>query len=235
MSARLLDSAAAARVAPIEFPEIGAMEPRFETVDEIVFEPDPANGGEFSAHETTPATHFTETPEHGAVADANAVETIERVAREAAELEAKAEIESQVSHRLAEIRENFAETLQELSMLRERFSEEVEKDVVELALEIAKRVVGREVAFDREIALTLVKVSLKKINSRTPLAQVHLHPEDFRYIEARREQIDFRGSLEFTEDTSVSIGGCLIHTETGEVDSRIESQFDEVAHGLLGR
>ena len=161
-------------------------------------------------------------------------ELIEQAAREKAMQEAQAAIEREVSGKLAEIRENFALSLREVSVLRDEISAQVETEVVELALEIAKKVVGREVAFDREIALTLVKVSLKKIHSR-PLAQVHLSPEDFAFVESRRDQIDFRGSLELVEDRSVSPGGCLIHTETGDVDARIESQFEEIAYGLLGK
>ena len=104
---------------------------------------------------------------------------------------------------------------------------------VELALEIAKKVVGREVSLDREIALTLVKVSLKRLNSRAA-AQVHLSPDDFAFVDAHREKLDFHGSLEIIEDRSVSPGGCLVRTDTGDIDARIESQFDEISHGLIG-
>lgn len=162
-------------------------------------------------------------------------EMIEQAAREKAEQEASAIIENQIAERTGEIRTSFAETLQQLSVLREEISARVETDLVELALEIAKKIVGREVTVDREIALTLVKVSLKKLNSRAPFAQIHLSPEDYAFIDARREQIDFRGSLELIEDRSISPGGCLVHTDTGEVDARIESQFEEIAHGLLGK
>ncbi len=161
-------------------------------------------------------------------------EMIELAAREKAEQEARATVELEIAEKVNEIRVEFAETLQQLDALRDEISIRTEKDVVELALEIAKKIIGREVMFDREIALTLVKVSLKKIHGRS-LAQVHLHPEDFIYVQTQRERLDFRGSLEFIEDRSISLGGCLIHTETGDVDATIESQFAEISHGLLGK
>jgi flagellar biosynthesis/type III secretory pathway protein FliH len=92
-------------------------------------------------------------------------EMIEQAAREKAEQEARAVIEAEVEERIREIRENLAQSMREVSALRDEISARVEKDVVELALEIAKKIVGREVMFDREIALTLVKVSLKKITA----------------------------------------------------------------------
>jgi len=88
------------------------------------------------------------------------------------------------------------------------------------------------VTIDREIALTLVKVSLGKLHNRS-IAEVHLNPEDYAFVQAHLEKLDFRGSLELVEDRSISVGGCLIHTETGEIDARIKSQFDEIAYGLL--
>lgn len=161
-------------------------------------------------------------------------ELIEQAARENALREAESMIEAEVVAQTEALRSSFAESLLQLDALRSEIASRVELEVVELALEIAKKIVGREVMFDREIALTLVKVSLKKIHSRA-LAEVHLNPEDLAYVESHRDQLDFRGSLAFVEDRSVSPGGCLIHTETGDVDARIESQFEEIAHGLLGK
>jgi flagellar assembly protein FliH len=161
-------------------------------------------------------------------------EAIEQAAREKAELEARKMINDEIDAEIAEIREEFTETIRQLDALRDEIADRVEKDVVELAIEIAKKIVGREVAFDRDIALTLARVSLKKIHSRG-LAEIHLHPDDFNYVQSQREKLNFRGSLEFIEDRSISVGGCFIHTETGDVDATIESQFAEISHGLLGK
>lgn len=242
MSAKVFKKDEAVALSPFFLPEIGAANPLAEIAESFDF----AETVDFEPFVEVERENIAATPDdilHDARAEAEQIvaqaerdkEIIEQAAREKAEQEARASIEAEVSEKTAEIRETFTETLREVSVLRDEISVRVEKDVVELALEIAKKIVGREVMFDREIALTLVKVSLKKINSRAPLAQIHLNPEDFAYIEKRREQIDFRGSLELVEDKNVSPGGCLIHTETGEVDARIESQFEEIAHGLLGK
>lgn len=243
MSARIIKrNSAAAVVAPFFIPRIGGetlpaeIGASLDLTEAVDFEP-------FVEVERieTPATfdHILQEAEKQAgeiIAQAEEkYELIEQAARDKAMLEAQAAVEVEVAEKIKETRENLSATIRELDVLRDEISVRVEQDVVELALEIAKKIVGREVMFDREIALTLVKVSLKKINSRAPLAQIHLNPEDYRYIESRREQIDFRGSLELIEDRSISPGGCLIHTETGEVDARIESQFEEIAHGLLGK
>jgi flagellar assembly protein FliH len=161
-------------------------------------------------------------------------EAIEQAAREKAEIEARNSIDEEIAARVNEIRAEFIETMRQVDSLRDEISNRIEKDVVELAIEIAKKVVGREVVFDRDIALTLARVSLKKLHGKS-FAQIHLHPEDFTYVQSQRERLGFRGSLEFIEDRSISVGGCLIHTETGDVDATLESQFAEISHGLLGK
>lgn len=157
---------------------------------------------------------------------------IAQAAHEKAVQEVQANFEAEVTERVSEIRDQFAETIKQISSLAGEITARAEDDLVNLALQIAKKIVGREVTIDREIVLTLVKVSLGKLHNRS-VAEVHLNPEDFVFVQSQREKLDFRGSLELVEDNSISLGGCLIHTETGDIDGRIESQFDEIAYGLF--
>lgn len=159
-------------------------------------------------------------------------EMIEQAAREKGLQFAQNQIDSDVAAQVAEMQNELAETIEKISGLRTQITTGTETEIVELALEIAKKIITREVTIDREIALTLAKVSLSRLNNRA-IARVHLHPDDLNFVEIHREKLDFHGSLELVEDRSVSMGGCLIHTETGEIDARIDSQFDEIAHGLL--
>ncbi len=160
-------------------------------------------------------------------------EMIEQAAREKGMQFAQTKIDAKVATQISQMRDQFARTIEEIAGLKAEITADAETQLVELALEIAKKIIMREVSIDREIALTLVKVSLKRINSRAT-AQVHLNPDDFAFVQAHREKLDFHGSLEIVEDRSISVGGCLIRTETGDIDARIESQFDEISHGLLG-
>lgn len=166
---------------------------------------------------------------------ANARETslgLSQAAEEKTEQEVEAEIESAVAERVADIRGRLTETIEHISALADDITSRAETELVQLALQIAKKIVRREAKIDREIAFTLVKVSLNKLHNRS-IATVHLNPEDLAFVEAHREACEFRGSLELVGDASISVGGCLVHTETGDIDARIESQFDEVARGLF--
>jgi flagellar biosynthesis/type III secretory pathway protein FliH len=89
--------------------------------------------------------------------------------------EARQMLEAENAAQIAQLRGQLTDTIAQISSLSDEIIQRVENDVVELALEIAKKIVAREVMFDREIALTLVKVSLKKLHSRA-VAEVRLHP-----------------------------------------------------------
>ena len=67
-------------------------------------------------------------------------------------IKGRAELEIEAQTQVAELREELAATIAEISGLKEEINAQAETQLVELALEIAKKVVGREVMFDREIA-----------------------------------------------------------------------------------
>jgi flagellar assembly protein FliH len=249
MLAKVLKQDSTAGLTPFAFPEIGGTGPATGTVDQFVIPEinglprlEPAanfNAGEQFESEPDQTAQVEnilrdarqEAARIIAQAEENAAH-LAQAAQEKAVQEIQAQFDAEVLARTNDIRLELAQTIEQVACLAEEISNRHEKQLVELALQIAKKVVAREVTIDREIAFTLVKVSLGKLHSRA-VAEVHLNPEDFAYVESHREKLNFRGSLELVEDKSISIGGCLIHTETGDIDARIESQFEEIAHGLM--
>lgn len=238
---------------PVAFPEIGSGAPRqAEAVALAVPEIHRSDAG----NTTGAAARLAPVPDQSqngfdaaATADEILVSAREEAAKiiadaqasaaafaELARTDARREMEEllagEVEKQTAVIRGDLTRTIDEIAGLAESISRRHEKDIVELALQIARKVVGREVTIDREIAFTLVKISLAKLHNRAA-AEVHLNPEDLAFVEMHRERLDFRGALDLVADRAISVGGCLIHTESGDIDGRIESQFEELAHGLF--
>ncbi|MEZ5308541.1 MAG: FliH/SctL family protein [Pyrinomonadaceae bacterium] len=158
--------------------------------------------------------------------------TIEQEAMEKAMADFERKVAEEVSHQTEQLRGKFAETIELISALEDEITKRVEHDLVGLALAISRKIIDREIENDREIVVNMLNKALEKLRERS-LAEVHLNPEDLKYIESNRDRIAFRGTLELKPDPSISIGGCLIHTENGDIDARIESQFEELSNGLL--
>ena len=156
----------------------------------------------------------------------------EREARERGLREAREHFDEAVADALRPWRDQLADSLAEVAALRAHTAARVEQELVRLALEIARKVVHREVHLDPEIALTLVRVALSRVNSRA-LARVRLNPADCAFVESRLAQLGSAGTIELVEDHTVGRGGCVVETETGDIDARIEQQFAEIERGLM--
>lgn len=155
-------------------------------------------------------------------------------ARGLAEAQAVAQAQAQKELQLAvsDLRAQLTATLDELTGLRAHLATQSEHELVRLALEIAKKVVQREVRVDREIVMTLARVALARLHSRAN-ATVRLHPEDYAYVWSHREHLNSEGALEIVEDRTVGLGGCIVQSELGEIDARIEQQFAEIEQEFL--
>jgi flagellar assembly protein FliH len=130
----------------------------------------------------------------------------------------------------------YTESLLELGRVKPALYARAERDVVRLAVEVAKKIVHREITADREIIQTLVRVALTRVAEKTALT-VHLNPADHSYVVAHRaalsENEDGGGELTLVSDKSVERGGCLVRTDCGEVDARIGEQFREVERAFF--
>lgn len=157
---------------------------------------------------------------------------IEREARERMEGLIQAEIQNAIASVINPWRDQFQRSLTELTALRSEIVQQAEAELVRLALEVAKKVIHREVTTDHQIVLDLARVGLSRIPNRTP-ATIHLHPDDHAYFEINRDQIESGHALTLVVDRSIGRGGCVIHTELGEVDATIEQQFAEIQEVFL--
>lgn len=157
---------------------------------------------------------------------------IEREARERGQHEADAQAAVELEGAVEDLRQEFAQSLHQLATLRAEMAAHAERDLVKLAIEMAKKIVQREVTVDHEVALTLARVALQRLHNRA-VAKVRLHPDDYHYVSARREQAGADGSIEIIEDRLVGRGGCLVETEMGDIDARIEQQFAEIERNFL--
>ena len=124
------------------------------------------------------------------------------------------------------------QTIEELSALRTDTIRRTEEQVVQLAMAIARRMVGRELAADRGLLVAMARVALDRLGD-TSAATIRLHPEDFAAL-APAGGVAPDSSVSIVADPVVARGGCLVQSEFGLMDAGLDSQFDELAGTLLG-
>lgn len=125
----------------------------------------------------------------------------------------------------------YADAILEIGRLKPALYAQAEREVVKLALEVAKKVVHREVQIDPEIIQTLVRVALSHVAVKSAVT-IRIHPADYSFMLEHRAAITRPGESEremvLLADKSMQRGGCLIETECGDIDGRIEEEFREV-------
>ena len=113
---------------------------------------------------------------------------------------------------------------------------ETEKQIIDLVLLIARKVIKVISENQRNIIIANVVEALRKIKSkgdvivRVNLADLKLateHKEDFINMMERAK------SLQIIEDSTVDSGGCIVETDFGEVDARIASQLAELENKIM--
>ncbi len=138
--------------------------------------------------------------------------------------------------RLDSLMKRYANAIREISSLKPALYAQAEREVVKLALEVAKKIVRREVRVDPEIIQTLVKVALQHVAVKSPVT-IRLHPADHEYLLQLQTSSSTREGSEreavYLADKSIERGGCLIETDCGDVDARIDEEFREVERSFL--
>ncbi len=170
-----------------------------------------------------------------AMAKVSAEETLareqaaERRGEERGEAAARGRFDTEVSA----MRDSLGNALREFIRERGEYYQQVEREVVQLALSIARQVIHREAQVDPLLLAGIVRVALEKIESRTGVV-VKVHPShiaDWRSYFAHHLQ---HGEIpELIEDTSLDRTQCEVRTALGTADLGLEVQLKEIEHGLM--
>jgi flagellar assembly protein FliH len=125
-----------------------------------------------------------------------------------------------------------AQTLTDLASLRETLMQQTERQMVQLALTIARRIIYREVSLDPELIAAMAHVALKKLGTSSP-ATIRLNPEDYTVVAHDGERWG-GAQVHVVPDPAIARGGCLVESEFGRIDASIDRQFEEMTRALLG-
>lgn len=164
----------------------------------------------------------------------------ERIRREAFESgfaegrqEGLAKVAAEVQSALSVLR-NLAQSLKEE---QQRVLNEIEPDIVRLAVEVARKIIGKEIVVDREIVKRCVTQAVEKIVEREKLI-VSVNPVDLPAVMEYKAELMgmFDGIKEIEvvgDENGISPGGCTVETDLVKANGKIEAQLEEILHGIL--
>ncbi len=153
----------------------------------------------------------------------------------AAQRQAKEALAQEVAQRLSSLLPALQQALTELHTARLALLESWEQSCLHVALEIARRIIRRELSRQPEIPCRWIREALE-LAAGSPVIEIHLHPGD---AELLAPQIDKLGTevagaakLSVVQDNDIEPGGCRISTRFGRIDAGLEAQLRRLEEEL---
>jgi len=111
---------------------------------------------------------------------------------------------------------------------------QAEKQLVTLALTVARHLVRRELRIDPTQVVAIIRQTVSLLPAAARDVRVHLHPEDAQLVRERLVEPHAERAWTIVEDPIMSRGGCRVTTDTAQIDARIESRIGAAISAVLG-
>jgi flagellar assembly protein FliH len=154
-----------------------------------------------------------------------------REARAAGFREGEAAGRKRAAAELEPVLERLARSIQEMAGLRGQMRREAEADMLRLALEIARRVLRREMAADPDAMRGLVLAALEKLQGQE-ISRVKVHPSHAALVTELLRKHGTAQPVEVIADASREPGAAVFETERGNLDASVDAQLREIERGL---
>ena len=129
-----------------------------------------------------------------------------------------------------------AQSGREFQGMRDELLQETRTGVVRLAVEIAKKVIKREVLLCPEVILANVERAIDHIFRGCDVV-LHLHPDDAEIVERTFKEnprwAEDLKEIEVRPSPDMDRGGCRLLSGAGVVDLTLESQLEQIEQCLL--
>ncbi|MFN7161977.1 MAG: FliH/SctL family protein [Fimbriimonadales bacterium] len=144
---------------------------------------------------------------------------------------ARQNAETELQHTIQHLHEQVEAVVQQLHAQYESYLQHAEMQMLQLALEVARKIVREELKLQPEHALAIVRDALRRVQGFVHL-RIRVNPLDLELIRQHRAAllhiVDGVDGIEIVEDRRVDHGGCIIETEQGVYDARIRTQLSEL-------
>jgi type III secretion protein L len=146
--------------------------------------------------------------------------------------EKEAERERGYNQGLQEGLAQLSEKILETEFAREKILNDAEPQIIHMVMDIAEKVIGR--AVEKGAVVDVVKKAVSQAVGRK--ITVRINPMDVPAMKEREKELftvlDQTQSVNIKEDEQIPPGGCVVETEMGAVDARLETQMAAIKKAL---
>ena len=146
---------------------------------------------------------------------------------------AKAEYQQAIAQAKAQVA-RLEQIVNALAKPLEEVDAQVETELTNLALAVARQLVRRELRVDPAQVIAIIRETIALLPAAARDVRVHLHPEDAAVVRERLAATTTDRAWSIVEDPVMTRGGCRVTTEHAQIDARLETRINTVISTILG-
>jgi flagellar assembly protein FliH len=115
-----------------------------------------------------------------------------------------------------------------VEQVRAETAAQVERDAIELALQLAEKIVAGALAVDSERIVDVVRGALRRLSERRRVT-ILVNPDDLETVRGAVDSfVTTLGGIEHCEvqaERRIAAGGAMVRTEEGQIDATVHTQL----------
>jgi len=123
------------------------------------------------------------------------------------------------------------ELIQKLSRFREQMYPKVEKEMVEMVVALAQKVIHHELTVREDSIQDMIMMGMRSVLDKESMV-IKLNPADKGYAESFRPELhqlfDEIKNITFEATPAIERGGCVIESNFGTIDARLENLAEQI-------
>ncbi|MDD3198376.1 MAG: FliH/SctL family protein [Eubacteriales bacterium] len=134
---------------------------------------------------------------------------------------------------LTQLQKSFYEIASEMSRKPEELLSGMEDDLLDLALDIAEKVIGAELSRKNKSYQAFLHRALNNLKKQEK-ATVYLNDREYQLFVAAQPDMfaDDMGTIQFVGDDKLPPGSCLIETTRGRFDASVDVQLKKIGKAM---
>lgn len=125
--------------------------------------------------------------------------------------------------------ENLKRSLVEFFNYKEEVYEKVSECVMEVSVEIAKKIINKHIEADREYLIPIIRGVVEEINKTENKIILKVMPKDVEIVRDKMQEIFegnyFEAKISVVPDNEIKDGGVIVETSNGLIDATLETQL----------
>ena len=134
--------------------------------------------------------------------------------------------------------EKLSSSLNEFMYSKNELFEYIAPDILEISIDIARKIVKKEILQDPQIILDSILDVLKTISKDEPKISLKVNPEQLNIVRENISQIvesiGLDAKINIFADDTIELGSCVIQTSNGIIDATINTQIEIIKEAFKG-